>query len=129
MCLSFRKFSIVFSKNEVSIKLKKYISRNYFLIYFLSSVLTSIYGFSQASWLNLMTLRTFFKTNVWFKAFLEVPICITYSVLLCKLATSFSIFPIYILSGKNDKLLWMICKCSGCWISTSRKYLSSLSSL
>ena len=36
--------------------------------------------------------------------------CKTYCVLSCKLATSYSIFSIFILSGKNGKPLWRLCK-------------------
>ena len=55
--------------------------------------------------------------------------CITYSILSCKLAISFPTFPTSILSGKNGKLLWSSCHFSVSWISTSKKYPSSLSSL
>ena len=53
----------------------------------------------------------------------------TYSVLSCKLVTSFSTFSIFILSGKNGKSLSSSCSFSGYWTSTSRKYPSSFSSL
>ena len=54
---------------------------------------------------------------------------ITYSVLSCKLARSSPTFSLVIFSGKKGKLLWRLCKSSGYWISTSRKYPSSLSSV
>ena len=37
-----------------------------------------------------------------------------------KLATSFSIFSIFILSGKKSKSLWSSCNLSGYWTSTSK---------
>ena len=40
----------------------------------------------------------------------------------CKLAIRFSTFLIFILSGKNGKLLWSFCNLSRYWTSTSRKY-------
>ena len=53
---------------------------------------------------------------------------ITNSVLSCKLVTSFLTVPIFIISGKNVKLLWSSYNFSGYRTSTSRKYLLSLSS-
>ena len=89
----------------------------------------SIYGFSQTFWLNLITRCTFFKTNLWFNACFQFLMYITYSFLSCKLATSFSTFSVSSFSGKNDKSLWSSCNFLRHWTSTSRKYLSSLSSL
>ena len=66
----------------------------------------SIYGFSQTFWLNLIILWTFSKTNSWFNAYFKFLMCIRYSALPCKLATSLSIFSIFIFSGKNGKSLW-----------------------
>ena len=51
---------------------------------------------------------------------------ITYSVLSCKLVTSFLIFSIFILSGKNGKWLWSSSNFPGYWISNLKKYLFSL---
>ena len=36
-------------------------------------------------------------------------LCVTYSVLSCKLVTAFFTFPIFIVSGKNGKSLWNSC--------------------
>ena len=113
-----------FSENGIIHKLKKI-----FFASFLRLVFISIYGFSQAFWLNLMTLWTFFKTNPWFNAYFKFLMCITYSVLLCKFATGFSTFSIFILSDKNGQSLWSSCKFFGYWTSTSRKYPPSLSLL
>ena len=52
---------------------------------------------------NLITLKNFFKINPWFNASFRFLMWITYSVFLCKLATRFSIFSVFILSGKNGK--------------------------
>ena len=57
------------------------------------------------------------------------PMCIAYSFLSCKLPTSFSVFLTLILLGKNDKSLWSSCSFSGYWRSTSKKYLTSQSSV
>ena len=58
------------------------------------------------------------ELRVSFNACFQFIMCITHSVLSCKLATSFSTFSIFILSGKNDKSLWRFCKFSGYWTST-----------
>ena len=71
--------------------LQKSFSKSCFA-FFLKSVFISIYGFSQIFWLNLITLWTFFETNLWFNACSKFLMCIAYSVLSCKLATSFSTF-------------------------------------
>ena len=68
----------------------------------------SIYGFNQAFLLNLMSLFTLFNTNPRFNACFKFFICITYSILLCKLATTFSTFLILILSGKKVKFFQVI---------------------
>ena len=70
------------------------------------SVFISIYGFGQAFKLNLTPLWTFLKINSWFDAYFKFLMCITYSVLSCKLATSYLTFSIFILSGKNGKPIW-----------------------
>ena len=100
-----------------------------FFAFCLSLVFISRYGFSQAFWLNLITLGTFFKNNPWFKTCLEYLMWMASSDLLCKLVTSFSAFSIFILSGKSSKSLWISSNYPGYWILTSRKYLSLLSSL
>ena len=110
--LCFLTFSIIFPKTELFINLKKPFSKSCFAFY-LRSVFISIYGFSQAFWLNLITLWTFFKANPWFNPCFKFLMCRTYSVLSCKLSTSFLTFSIYILSGKNSKSLW------GLWNSFS----------
>ena len=86
-----------------------------FFAFILRSVLISIHGFSQAFWLKLMTFWSFFKTNPWFNAYFKCCMCIKYSTLSCKLATSFSTFLNFVLSGKKSKSLWRLCKFSGYW--------------
>ena len=56
-----------------------------------------------------MTLWTFSKTNPWFNVCFKFLMYIKYSSLSCKFVTSFSIFSIYILSGKRDKSFWSSC--------------------
>ena len=114
--LCFLTFSIVFPKTALFINLKHF----FFKIIF--CFLSSIFVYEHALW-------TFLKSNLWFNAYLKFLMCITYSVLLCKLATSFSTFSIFILSGKNGKSLWSSCNFSRYWTSTSEKYPSSLLSL
>ena len=111
--LFFLKFSIA------SPKLHYWSTSILFFAFFLRSVFISIYGFIQAFWLNLITLWNFFKNNPWFNACFKFLMCITYPVLSCKLATSFSTFSIYLLSGKNGKSLWSSCNFP--WVSTSKK--------
>ena len=43
----------------------------------------------------------FFQSNLWLHACFKFLMCITYSVLSCKLATSFSTVLIFILPGKK----------------------------
>ena len=128
--LCFFTFSIVFPKISLFIKLKKSFSKSFFTLVF-SSVYISIYDFSQAFWLNLITVWIFFKNNSWFNACFKCVICVTYSysVLSHKLATSFSTFSIFFLSSKYGNPLWRLCKFLGHWTTTSRKYPSSLSLL
>ena len=76
---------------------------NPFLL-FLTDLRSYQYDFSQAFWLNLTTLWSFFKTNSCFNVSFKFLNCIMYSVLSCKLATSFSTFSISILCRKNGKL-------------------------
>ena len=80
-----------FSKNGIIHQLKKYFSKSFFA-FFLRSLFISMYGFIQAFWLNLITLRTFFKTNPWFNAYFKFLMCKTYSVLSYKSTTSFWLF-------------------------------------
>ena len=75
-----------------------------------------------------MTLCTFFKTKSWFNACLKFLMWMNYYFLLCKLATSFLTFLIFILSGKKGESLWGLFRFSGYWIWFPRKYPSSLSS-
>ena len=91
-----------YSRNCITHQLEKVFLKVIFCFFF-RSVFISIYGFSQTFWLNFIILWTFFKTNPWFNAYCKFLMCITYSVLSCKLATSFSTFSTFILSGKNDK--------------------------
>ena len=66
-CYKFRTFPIVFPKTKLLISLKKSFSKSFWAFIF-SLVFMSIYGFSHASWLNLLTPRTFFNSSPWFKA-------------------------------------------------------------
>ena len=59
--LCFLTFFIDFPKSALFINLKKKISVSLF-VFFLRSVFISIYGFSQAFWLNLITLWICFET-------------------------------------------------------------------
>ena len=118
----------VYNETIIHQRKKKPFSKSFFA-FILRSVLISIHGFSQAFWLNLMTFWSFFKTNPWFNAYFKFLMCIKYSALSCKLATSFLTFSIFVLSGKKSKSLWRLCKFSGYWTSTKRKYSSSLSLL
>ena len=79
-------------------------------------------------WLSLIILCTFFNIHQWFNTCLKFLICITYSSLSSKFATSFSAFPIFILSDEKGKSLRRLCTFSG-YSSSSRKYSSSLWSL
>ena len=64
-----------FSKNSIIPQLKK-------IFFKISLVFIPIYGFSQAFWLNLITLWTFFKTNLFFNACFKFLMCKTYSVFI-----------------------------------------------
>ena len=116
-----------FSKNYSIHQLEKIFLKNFFLPSF-SLAFISICGYNQAFWLNLIIPWTFSKTNLWFNACFELLMWITYSILSCKLVTSFSTFSIFILSNKNGKSLQSSCTFPGYWALTSRKYPSSLSS-
>ena len=50
-----------------------------FCFFFLSSVLISVCGSSQAFWSNSIILCAFLNTNLWFNACFQFLICITYS--------------------------------------------------
>ena len=93
-----------FTKNGIIHQLKKIFFKIF--VFFLKSVYISLYGFSLAFWLNLITLWTLFKTNLWFNACFNFLMCITCPVLSCKSAASFSTLSVFILSGKKDKSLW-----------------------
>ena len=88
-----------FQKITLFINTKKYFSKLFFA-FFLRSVFISIYCFSQAFWLNVITLWTFLKINPGFDFCFKFLICIIYSVLSLKLATSFSASSVFVLSGK-----------------------------
>ena len=109
-----------FSKNCIIQQLKK--DFFFFFAFFLKYVFMSIYDFSEGFWLNLITLRTIFKSNLWFNACLKFLMCVTRSVLWCRLATTFRLFQSLILSGKNGKSLWISCNFSIYWTSTLTKY-------
>ena len=127
MAICFQPFHKVFTKTALFFNLKKSFSKSVFP-FFISSLFILIYEFSQTFRLNLMDLLTFFKTNQWFNAYFKFVICITYSPLSCKFATSFATFSIFILSGKKVNL----CHCKG-YVNFQdinhqllEKYLSSL---
>ena len=80
-----------FSKDCIIYQLKTIFLKIIFC-FFHRSVFISIYGISKVFWLNLITLLTFFKTNPWFNACFKFFMCITFSVLSYKIATSFWIF-------------------------------------
>ena len=73
-------------------------------------------------------MNFFSKSNPWFSACFKFLMSIKYLVLSCNLATNFSTFSIFILSGKNGKSWWSSCKFSRYWKSASLKYPLSLSS-
>ena len=87
-----------FSKNCIAHQLKKPFSKSFFA-FFISSVFISIHGFSQDS-------MQFFNTNSWFRLCFKFLMCITYSSLSCKFATSISLFSNFILPVKKVKQLW-----------------------
>ena len=113
----FHEFSCIISNSNI-----KSLSKS-FCAFFLRFVFISIYYFNQAFYLNIITLCSLFKTNPWFNACFKFLMCTTYSVLSCKLVTSFWTFSIFILTGKNGKSLWRLCTFSGYSTLTSRKYL------
>ena len=126
--LCFLTFAIVFPKTSLFIILENFFSKSFFT-FFLRPVLISIYRFRQVFWLNLITLWTFFKINPWLNACFKFIMCVMYSVLSSKLATSFFTFSIFVLSSKNGKSLWSSCNFLTYWTSTSRKHPSLLSLL
>ena len=89
--ICFLTFSVVFPKTALFMNLKKSFSKPSFC-FFLRSVFISIYGFSQAFWLNVITLWTLVKSNPWLNACFKFLMCLTYSVLSCKLAQAFRVF-------------------------------------
>ena len=69
----------------------------------------------------------FLNINPWFNACFKFLMRIKYIfLLLYKLVKRFSVYPIFIPLGKNEKSLWSSCNSSGYWTSTSRKYPASL---
>ena len=90
----------------------------YFFDFWLSLVLISLYGISQDFSLN------FIKVNLRFNTCFRFFVWIICSSLLCKLNTMILTFLSYIFSGKNNKLLWKLCKFFGCWTWHSKKYSS-----
>ena len=127
ICMFFFYFLWFFQTLHYSL-VKENLFQNPFCILY-SSVLTLMSGFNLFSLLNLMTLHTFFNTNLWFSVCFRLLMRITYFSLPCTLATSFSTFPIFILSVKKGKSLWNSCNLSMYTASTSIIYLSLLSSL
>ena len=121
--LSFLTSSRVFSKAALFINFKKYFSKWFLFCFFLRSVFASIQCFGQAFWLNSIILWT----NLWFNACFELLMCITWSILSCKLAKKYWNFSISIFSGENSKSLWSLFNFSWCSTLFSRKYPSSIS--
>ena len=66
---------------------------NSFFASVLNLLLISMYGFNNWCWLRLIVLWIFFRTIPWSST--------RYSLLSCKLVTSFSIFPSFFLSGNK----------------------------
>ena len=100
--LCFLIFSIVFPKNALFISLKKSFSKSFFA-FFHSFVFISMYDFSKATLINLITLCSFFKTNPWYNACFKLILWII--IRFFYVNKSFSIFSIFILSGKKGKSL------------------------
>ena len=92
-----------FFKNCIIHQLIKIFFKIFFFLLFFLAVFISINGFNQAFWLNLMILCTFSNTNPRFDACFKFLMCITYSSLPCKFATSFSTLSVFIISSKNGK--------------------------
>ena len=69
--LWFLTFSIVLSKTESFISLKKSFSNSFFAS-FLNLVLILMYCFNHAFWLNWITLCTLFSINPWFKSLMWI---------------------------------------------------------
>ena len=87
--------------------------------FFFSFVFISKHGFNQTSWLNLVTLRTFFEINPLLNGCLKFLMWITYSVSSYKLVTSFlGFFPF---SFFLVKMVDHYENFSEYWIPTSRK--------
>ena len=120
--LCFLTFCIIFQKPAFFISLKKSFLKSLFAIFLKSVLFISIYGVSQAFWLNSITLWTFFKTITWFNACFKFIMCTTYSVLSWKSETNFWTLLIFIPRGKNGKSLGRSFNFSRYWRSTTRKY-------
>ena len=88
----FLPFSIVFPKTALFITLKMSFS-NLFFAFLLSLVFISVYGFSKAFWLNLITLWIFFKSAPWFVDCFKFLMWVIYLVLSCQLVTKLWTFP------------------------------------
>ena len=99
-----------FSKTAWNINFKKIFFKITFC-FFLRSVFMSIYDFNQVFCQNLTIICKFFKNNPSFNAYFKFLMCITYSVLPWKLATSYLTFLIFMYSGK--KLNIEACRKSG----------------
>ena len=95
-------------QNWIVHQLEKVFFHNHFLLLFVK-ISIHISDFIHVFWLNLITLSTLFNTSLWFKACFKFVMWITYSVLSHKLATSFSTFSVFIFSGKNGWLFWVLC--------------------
>ena len=93
-----------------------------FEIIFFNSVFILMYGFNLAFCLNLMYLCIFFSINPWLSACFKVLKFTTNPILSYKLATAFSAFSNFVVSGKNGKLLRRWRNFWRHWTSTLRKY-------
>ena len=118
-------FLFFFSNTELFINLKKSFSNSFF-VSFLNFVFISIYDFNHDFCSNLITLRTFLNFNPLFSACFKALMCMTYFSLSSILQTSFSTFSSFLLSGKNGSSLCDPYNVFGYFISTSKKYPSSL---
>ena len=110
-----------FCKSCIVQYLEKIFFKISFCIFFLSSVFILIFGFNQASWLDLMTLCTFSKTDLWFNVCFKFLMQITFLFNHESWLKFFSFFKF--LSGKKNKSLWITCNFSEYRSSVSTNFL------
>ena len=97
--LCFLTFSTCFVFKKCIFHQSKEVFFKIFFVFFLRSIFISIHDFNQA--FCLIFLCKMFKTNSWFDACFKLLMCTMYSVLSCKLATTFLTFSIFFLSSVN----------------------------